>query len=410
MDINVLLDLESNLSFNFFWNEANCDKKSPGFGLIRDRAPGSKNIASIASVGFGLSALAIGAERGYIPRSCAYERALGTLNTILYNVDNVYGFYYHFLYMDNGKRALKSEVSIIDTAIAVNGAILCGEYFGGEIKEKAYKIYSRINWDWFVDKKRELFYMSYTPEKGFSGWWDFYAEQLMLYILASGSPTYRTNPDLLYKFFRNTVSCPGSEAPFINSWYGSIFTYQFSHAWFDFRNKKDLLGIDWWENSVNAIKANRQYCIDMGEYFKTFHSRSWGLTPCDGPWGYNGRYGTAPSGIINTEHVADGTVPPAGPAGSISFVPEESKEALLYMYSNHEKLWSKYGFKDAYNLDVDHKWYASNVIGIDKGISLLMIENYRTEFIWSHFMKNPYILQGMKLCGLTSDQRGKVTA
>ncbi len=402
----MLLELESRLSFDFFWLETNNVIGSPGYGLTRDRAPGHKDISSIASVGFGLSALVIGAERGYVPYDKAFERALATLNTLLYNTEHINGFFYHFLNINNGKRALNSEISVIDTAIAVNGAFVAGEYFGGKIREKAYRLYKRINWQWYTDPLRDQFYMGYTPEHGFSGWWDFYAEQIMLYVLGAGSPTYKVSGDMFYKFIRHTTRYKDGE-PFINSWHGSIFTYQFSHAWIDLRDKRDKWGIDWWANSVNAVKANKKYCIDMGKYFKTLHSNSWGLTPCDGPSGYKGRYGAAPCDTANKENYVDGTVPPAGILGSIVFSPQDALEAMEYLYENHPELWSVYGFKDAYNLDVSPAWYADDVIGIDKGISLLMIENYRTGLIWEYFMRNPFVQNGMKEIGLREEKSAR---
>jgi hypothetical protein len=397
--IHEILEKESRLCFDFFWNEANVDPQSPGYGMIRDRAPGAPGIASIASVGFGLTALTIGVERKWISRMEGYQRALGTLKTLYENAQQLNGFYYHFLRMDNGKRALESEVTIIDTAIVICGALSAGEYFGDEVLEIAWRIFERVNWGWYRDPLRNQFYMGYLPEEGFSGWWDFYAEQLMAYILGSASPTYHVKGDMFYDFMRHYRSY-GSYTPFIHSWFGSLFTHQFTHAWFNLKDKTDREGVDWWTNSILATLANRQYCIDNAKNFKTFGQHSWGLTACDGPWGYNGRYGASPSSLNNDEHIVDGTVPPAGAAGSIVFTPEESMDVISYLYRNYPDLWGRYGFKDAYNLDVPGAWFARDVIGINKGITLLMIENYRTGFVWEYFMRNYYVKKGMELVGL----------
>lgn len=399
-----ILELETSKSFDFFWHEATIDQNKPGYGLIRDRVPGDRGLASIASVGFGLTAVTIGAQRGYITEEAGYERALGTLNTLLNNTEHINGFFYHFVHMDSGKRYGISEVSNIDTTIAICGAISAGEYFGGEVRELADKIYKRVNWQWFVDTKRNLFYMGYSPERGFEGHWDFYAEQLMMYFLAAASPTYPINPSMFYSFIRHKAAYKNGPS-FINSWIGSIFTYQFSHAWFDLRNTIDNEGVSWWENSVTASLSARQYCIDNPKRFKTFGENSWGLTACDGPYGYSGRYGAPPSGseemgCPDTEHRNDGTITPCGAAGSIVFTPEESIRALNYYYKSYPKLWGKYGFKDAYNLDVNPVWFGEDCIGIDKGITILMLENYRTGFVWKTFMKNEYVQQGMSLCGI----------
>jgi len=300
--------------------------------------------------------------------------------------------------MKTAKRARKSEVSIIDTAILLCGSIVAGEYFGGSVWETAQLLYERTAWNWYRDDRNNRFYMGYIPEQGFSGWWDFYAEQLMTYILGAGSPTYPVPGNMFYDFA--CYSTNDDKKGFVYSWFGSLFTHQFSHAWVDFRGKKDLRGVDWWENSVRASLENRAYCIRMSKTFKTLHEKSWGLTPCDGPFGYQGRYGSEPSALLNRMHIVDGTVPPAGAAGSIVFTPNESLEAMEYYYNNHPKLWGRYGFVDAYNVDVLPNWYASDVIGINKGITLLMIENFRTGLIWDLFMKNRWVKKGINAVGL----------
>nr|WP_144925877.1 glucoamylase family protein [Paenibacillus bovis] len=399
-ETEALLDEESRKSFDFFWNETTTKEGSPGYGLIRDRYPGAPGISSVASVGYGLSAYVIGVERGWVTHDEAYERTLGTLNTLLNTAEHVNGHFYHFLDMNTGKRAWNSEVSVIDTAIAINGAFVAAEYFGGEIKDKAEQLYKRVDWEWYRDKNRNMFYMGYHPESGFAGNWDFYAEQLMMYFLGSASPTHPTNTDMFYDFQRHLAGY-GGYPKFIHSWFGSIFTYQFSHAWFDLRHLEDKKGVDWYSNSIIASLTSRKYAIDQGKNFETLGPNSWGMTASDGPKGYNGLYGDAPSGFNNDAHFVDGTVPPAGAAGSIVFTPEETINALKNYKENHPELWGKYGFKDAYNLDVEPDWYATDVIGINKGITLLMIENFRTGLIWDLFMQNNYVQSGLKKVGLT---------
>lgn len=392
--IEEVIEYEMKGSFDFFWEQANTDPGSPGYGLIRDRYPGADGIASIASVGFGLTAYLIGVEKGYITYQQAYERVNGTLDTLL-NLDRVEGFYYHFPNIRTGKRAWNSEVSNIDTAILMMGVLSAGEYFGGEIAEKARHIYDGINWRWFVDENRDLFYMGYSPEKGFEGHWDFYAEQLMLYILAAGSDTSPIDRAVYEAFTRHYVKY-GDGQPFIHSWFNAIFTYQFSHAWVDFRDYVDGDGVNWFDNSVEASLAHYNYAVRMQNKFQTIGANAWGLTACDGPDGYDGRYGAPPSGYDNTVHRVDDTVPPAGAIGSMVFVPDLVKPAMLNYYSI-ERLKGRYGFKDAYNLSKN--WYASDVIGIDKGISLLMLANYQNDFVYSVMMKNEIIQKGLQRLG-----------
>lgn len=395
--LETVIEYEMKGAFDFFWEQANPDPASPGYGLIRDRYPGSPGISSIAAVGFALSAYPIGVEKGYVSYDQAYERANRTLETLL-GMERTEGFFYHFVEMQTGQRAWNSEVSSIDTAILMMGVLTAGEYFGGEVRAKAGQLYRDVNWNWFVDDSRQMFYMAYRPEKGFEGHWDFYAEQLMLYVLAAGSPTHPTDDRLYYGFIRHTAKY-GDGEPFIHSWFGSLFTYQFSHAWLDFRHTTDREGVNWFENSVRAARAHYHFAVRMDEKYQTLGPTAWGLSASDGPNGYNGLYGAPPSGYDNNAHKVDDTVPPYAAIASMLFLPEEAAQAMLHYYSI-EPLKGKYGFKDAYNLTKN--WYASDVIGIDKGISLLMLANFQDNLVYRITMKNEHLRRGLERLQITA--------
>lgn len=389
--LDILLDEEKSC-FKFFWETANIDKNSPGYGLIPDRMPSGPDVSSIASVGFGLTGICIGVERGWITREQGAERVKGTLNTLYNNVQQDHGFFYHFIDMKTGKRVWDCEVSIIDTALCLNGVIMAGEYFGGEIAELAEKIYLRVDWPWYTDKGSGKYYMGYSPETGFFGAWDMTAEQMMMYFLGAGSPTNPIDPMMFYMFLRPKKSY-GGLPEMTHSPAGSIFVYQYSHAWYDFRNTRDGLGVDWFRNSIIASLSSRQYAIDNAREYKTSEF-DWGFSACDGPNGYSGGYGSQPAyGNSN-----DGTVPPYGPAGSIVFTPEYSCKSIVHMYEKYPELWGEWGFKDAYNKTKDPMWVAKDVIGIDKGITMLMIENYLSGMVWEYMSKNKYVQSGMKRC------------
>lgn len=398
----TILKKELKGDYNFFMKEANTNPKSKGYGLIRDKNKLAPEVASIASVGYGLAALVIGTERKWISFSKAYNRANGTLNTFLNNMETTNGFFYHFIHMETAKREWDCEVSIIDTAIFICGAMLAGEYFKGEVKEKAEQLYKNINWNWYRDETVNQFYMGYSPEQGFSGHWDMYAEQLMLYVLGVASPTFPIESSM-YDDFKKPVTDYEEIKNMVYTYCGTLFTYQYSHAWIDFRNRKDNKGINWFENSIKATLANRKYCIEKSQKYKTFGENSWGLTACVGPRGYSGEFGAMPA-MSNLEG-NDGTISPSGAAGSIVFTPELSTQALEYYYNYFPKLWGKYGFKDAYNLEGERPWYAEECIGIDKGISMIMIENYLTGLIWKYFMKNQYIQKGLEKLNITQKKK-----
>lgn len=386
---------EAEKSFRYLWDLAQTDEASGAYGLVRDRYPGNPNMASTAATGFALAAIPYGIEKGWITEEEGRERAEKTLDTIL-SLENYSGFLYHFIDMKTGKHSSGSEVSVIDTGILLSGAIVAGEYFGGAVQKKAQKFYNNIDWNFYLDPERQMFYMGYSPEKGFSGHWDVYAEQLMLYVLSAGASKNSLDKTPYYTFKRLGGIYGGQT--FVHSWFGSIFTYQFSHAFIDFRGKVDEKGMDWYNNSVKATLAARQFCIDNQDKFTTYGENSWGLTACDTPTGYDGLLGAPPSGTDNSAHKSNGTIAAAGAIGSMPFTPDESI-AALENYRSYPEFVGEYGLKDSYNLD--QNWFAPDYIGIDKGISVLMIANYESELIWDLFMQNKNVIKGMERLGFT---------
>ncbi|MCD4826481.1 MAG: hypothetical protein K8Q99_01715 [Acholeplasmataceae bacterium] len=400
---------EAELAFNFFWEQTNHQEGSPGYGLSRDRYPGNATIASVASVGFSLASIPAGVENGWITEAEGQERAQKTLENLL-TLERTNGFYYHFLNMSTGLRAWNSEVSIIDTGLMIAGALVVAEYFGGTVKDLANTIYDGVDWTWYVNDSNNMFYMGYKPEDGFGGAWDHISEQMILYVLAAGSDTYPTD-DSLYKTVKSRVkvnyygtyeSTTTGEivGPYYYTHDGSLFQHQFSHAFIDFRDIIDYQGTDWFTNATMATRANYLYTQDYADRYVTYSETSWGISASDGPNEYRA-YGaqTAKSNSHN------GTIAPYAAVASVNYLEYESLMAVQNFYDD-SRLIGEYGLKDAYNLGpVDSfynptiaaitPWYDSDYLGIDKGISLLMIENYRSELIWTYFMQNENVRQGL---------------
>ncbi len=404
--VNVL-ELEAKACFDFFWSEENTNIKegSMGYGLVVDRT-NRKDRSSIASVGFALSAYVIGVERGWITYEEGLKRVVGTLKTIHDNVPHYKGFMSHFVHMENGERYQKSEYSTIDTAILLNGVITVDAYFTDEVLHKyAEQLINRVDWNHFVFKHhgKTTFRMAYNPDsngafangkRGFIHYWNMPAEQLMMYFLAVSDVSDNTAMDLYNGF--NRYAGGYKDYQFIYTPGGALFCYQFSHAWFDFSQYVDCHGFDWFKNTRNATLANRLYCIDHMDEFKTFNENSWGLTACDHPTGY-AAFGPEPLGWDHKfkKKNTNGTVAPNAPCGSLPFAPEECIAAINYMYENHPLLWGKYGFKDSYNLE-NGPWYCDNYLGLDKGISLLGIDNYLYGTTWKYYMRHPLIQKAIK--------------
>lgn len=360
-------------------------------GLALDRKgiqAGPNNVVSTAACGFYLSALTIGAERGWISWTEAYNRALATLRTFDSGTPKVHGFFYHYLNPD-GTRLTKpfvSEVSTMDTAILVAGALQAGEYFSSEAKTIADRIYRRVEWSWAFDSSRKLMKMAWSPENGFQGSYDIYSESLVLYLLAIGAPGYAIPADSFYGFARPKGKYKGAD--FIFTWGGEIFIYQFTNAWFDFSGKRDSLGVNWWENGIEGVKANQKFAIDNASL--GYSQYLWGITACDGPGGYK-PYGAKPS----YSNIHDGTIGMSGVGGSIALAPSIALPSLKQIYALYgDKVWTTCGFADSYN--PKQGWVASDYIGIDQGIILVMLENYKSRLVWRTFMQNEHVKRALE--------------
>ena len=381
------LEMVQRKSFDYFLNEHH-----PETGLVKDKAsnfwPDNSTRASIAATGFGLSAMVVGAERGWIPQREAKRYCAKTLGFFLNQMESHHGFFFHFVHWETGKRQHHTELSSIDTALFLAGALTAGEYFKGtEVEELANRIYERVDFPWMTNGHPTLS-MGWFPDGGFlKPRWENYNESLILYILAIGSPTHPLPPTSWRRIAKRT----GIYGRHVLIYSPSLFTHQYPHIWLDLRNKNDGTA-DYFENSKTATLVNREFALDQRGRFKTYSENIWGLTASLSPQGYKA-YGAEPGGAIH-----DGTVAPTAAGSSIVFTPELSIPALKAMYENYGKrIWGKYGFSDAFNLDRD--WYATEVLAIDQGPLLLMIENYRSELLWKFFMRHPAVKRGMELAG-----------
>jgi len=387
-DEDQLLEELERACFRFFWDEVN-----PTIGLVKDRSqaggPDSRNVASIAATGFGLTALCIADHRSWENSKRIRERVVNTLRFVESRVPQAHGFFCHFLNLQNGERVLQSEVSSIDTAIFICGVLTCRAYFGdSEIHSLANRIFERIDWNWLLRGEKTLS-MGWTPERGFiRSRWDSYSELMMVYLLGLGSSSTGMRKESWDAWTRpyfefNGIRYIGSHAP--------LFVHQYSHAWFDFRGKRDKYA-DYFFNSVVATKVHKLWCLELAREFPDYSEDLWGITASDSARGYAVWGGPPAMGRI------DGSIVPCASGGSLPFLPEESVRVLKNIREKYEsRAWRKYGFVDAFNPLTN--WYSPDVIGIDVGITLLMAENARTGFVWEQFMKNDIAKNGMARAG-----------
>jgi hypothetical protein len=392
-------DLEHR-SFVYFWEQAD-----HGTGLVLDRARvdggrakgPSRDIASTAATGFGLTAICIGAEHGWVTKREAADRVRATLRFFANTASQEHGWFYHWMDVSTGERKWDSETSSIDTAFLLGGILTAAQYFSDdpEIPKLASEIYNRVDFQWMLNGDPLLLSHGWVRGKGFLKYrWDTYSELGLLYVLAIGSPTHPIPADSWYAWQRPLYQYGSYE--FISG--GPLFTHQYSHAWIDFRNRRDRGFLDFFLNSVNATRANRQYSLNFG-LPSTFGPDIWGITASDGPKGYR-IYGE-----IKTFDPADGTVAPAAPAGSLMFTPDISIPALKAINEHFgDRVFGRYGFVDGYNPTLG--WFDTDVVGIDVGITLLSAENLLTGNVWRWFMANEPASHAMELIGF-SEPPGK---
>ncbi|MDM7554760.1 glucoamylase family protein [Xanthomonas fragariae] len=423
-------------TFQFFWDTANELN-----GLSPDRFP-SRPFASIASVGFALTAYPIGIENGWVSRNQGIDR---TLTTLRFFRDarmgpqrtgraGYKGFYYHFLDMQQGNRYDSwVELSSVDTAMLMMGVLFTQSYYDGEdprekeIRQIADMLYKRVDWRW-LQQRAPLISMGWFPESGFIDHdWMGYNEAMMLYILALGSPTHGVDPDAWTSWSRTYNNDWGVYQGQEYLSFGPLFGHQYSHVWIDFRDIQDHYmrehGIDYFLNSRRATLAQRDYAIDNPMKWKDYGENVWGLTAGDGPQNtsqdYRGEqrqfrhYSSRGAGL--RENFDDGTIVPSAAISSIVFAPEVVIPATEEMHKRYgDFLYSSYGFLDSFNpsfnYDIplktgrmvpDRGWVASDYIAIDQGPILAMISNYQNEFVWNVMKKNAYIRSGLERAGFT---------
>jgi len=388
-DDQFLDDLERS-SFLFFWEQAN-----PQTGLVKDRCnvrgDDTGVVASIASTGFGLTAICIAEKRGFISHQDARLRVIATLVFLWRKLPTHRGFFFHFANINTGERIWDSEVSSVDTAILLCGILTCRQHFQDrDIIELAHAIFDRVDWTW-LSEDTTLLPHGWTPEMGFlPSKWDYYSELMMIYLLGMGSSSHPLRPEAWLAWKRITFEYDGLR--YIGS-FAPLFVHQYSQAWFDFRGKRDKYA-DYFQNSATATEVHRRFCVELGRSFPDYSDDLWGITASDSDRGYVIWGGPPAMGPI------DGTVVPAAAGGSVPFLPEATMRVLKNIRSRYPEAWSRYGFVDAFN--PMKKWYDGDVVGIDTGITMLMAENARTGFVWETFMKNPEAQRGVANAGFKS--------
>jgi hypothetical protein len=397
-------------------------------GATPDRWP-TQTACSIAAVGFALTVYPIAVERQILSREEALDRALTTLRFFLKLQErenaklftSYKGFFYHFIDAHTGERYWHSELSTVDTALLLMGALFCQSYFDRpdraeqEVRAAADSLYHRTDWRWAMQDTAGVM-MSWSPEEGFNKTtWHGYNEALFLYVLSLASPSHPV-PESAYAYWLSTYRW-GRHCGEEYLQFTPLFGFQYAQCWIDFRGIHDAftrdMGVDYFEISRRATYANRNYAIKNPGDWKGYSDSLWGFTACDGPGdiaptaagrtfrGYSAR-GSSAAYVDD-----DGTIAPTAPGGSLPFAPEICIPALKAMRRTYGgKLFTQYGFRDAFNPtfitpQTPDGWFDKDYLGIDQGPIVIMVENLRNGFVWRMMKKNPYIVEGLRKAGFT---------
>ncbi|MGH9730707.1 MAG: glucoamylase family protein [Candidatus Acidiferrales bacterium] len=407
-------------TFAYFLHEAN-----PENGLIRDKTKKDWP-ASIAATGLALAAYPIGVNRRFITRAAAIKRTIATLR-FLYNsaqstdpgATGYRGFYYHFLDMRSGKRAWKCELSTVDTAFLLAGALTAAAFFNNttpeerEIRRLADSLYRRADWRWAQNRGLTVT-LGWKPETGFLKYrWRGYDEALLLYVLGLGSPTHPL-PRESYSAWASTYRWKTIYGhKFLYA--GPLFIHQLSHLWLDFRGIQDQpmrrKGIDYFENSRRATLVQQEYAIQNPQQFEHYSENCWGITASDGP----GRTVRRVKGVDRKffGYLArgvpfgpdDGTIAPWAVVASLPFAPEIVLPTIRHFDTLRLREKNPYGFKATFNPTYPHKgnrpygWVSPWHYGLNEGPIVIMIENYRTGFLWHLMQRCPHVVRGLRRAG-----------
>ncbi|MGV3485293.1 MAG: glucoamylase family protein [Planctomycetaceae bacterium] len=383
------------------------DAAHPKTLLVSDRASTDGSWfsphASSAACGFAMAAHCVAANAGWSSRGEAAERVRLMLRSLLEVAEHENGFVYHFFDAGTGRRGMQSEVSSIDTALMLTGAMTAATTFSDDprIVELSDLLYRRVDWQWMLGSN-DLLHMGWTPESGMLPYqWDRYSELIILVMMAIGAPSSPIPPRCWNAWRREPVLDFNGEG-FLS--YPPLFVHQYPFAFFDFRDYTSSHDRNFFRNAVHAHRAQIAFMSELGrrepERFGHYGENLWGLTSSDSADGYRDWGGPYETGRFEPDRGIDGTIVPSAAAGGLAIVPAEAMHTLRYQLQAYgDRIYGRYGFVNAYN--PVSNWVGPDVIGIDTGISLLMAENLRTGGVWDAFMQHPAAKRAMAMTGFT---------
>lgn len=400
-----LLDLVQKQTFRYFW-----DFGHPVSGMARERSNVAyeygNEVVTTGATGFGVMAMIVASERKFITREQAAARTKKIVD-FLYKADMFHGAFPHWMNGETGKVIRFSPkddgADIVETSFLFQGLLTARQYYTADnavesdIRNKILWMWEGIEWNWFTQQQNVL-YWHWSPNNGWSmnhqlkGW----NEALITYVLAAASPKFAIDKKVYDEgwansnTFFNGKQYSGITLPLGPDYGGPLFFTHYSFLGLDPRGLKDRYA-DYFEQNKNHTLINRAYCVENPKHYKGYGENSWGLTASDSWQGYAAHSPTEDLGVIS----------PTAALSAFPYTPEYSMKALKHFYFDlGDKIWSEYGFVDAFS--EEHNWYATSHLGIDQGPIICMIENYRSGLLWKLFMSSPDVKKGLDKLGFES--------
>lgn len=401
-----LLNLVQQQTFRYFWEFGH-----PVSGLARERSNVAfdygDEVVTTGGTGFGVMAIIVAAERKWITREAAVDRLLKMIN-FLRKADHYHGIFPHWLNGATGKTIPFSRKDdggdIVESSFLFQGLLTARQYFNQnneketELRNKITWTWNEAEWNWYTQGGRDILYWHWSPNNGWAmnheirGW----NECLITYVMAASSPRFSIEPQVYHRgwannnYFLNGKEYYGIKLQLGMEYGGPLFFTHYSFLGIDPHGLKDQYA-DYWEQNKNHTLINREHCVRNPGGFKGYGADCWGLTACDT---YNGYNAYAPNND-------SGTIAPTAALSAFPYTPEYSMQALKHFYFKlGNRIWSKYGFTDAFN--ESKNWYAQSHLAIDQGPIIVMIENHRSGLLWKLFMEIPEVQNGLKKLGFES--------
>lgn len=396
---DALIEAVQRQTFRYFWEGADA---ASGLALDRrtvGREPDGK--VAIGGSGFGIMAMIVAVERGWITREAGLERLRQMLDA-LYRATSYHGAFPHFIDGTSGATIRMNRkddaADLVETSFLIMGLLCARQYFDEDtkavrlIRSDIDALWHDVEWNWFTQGGRNVLYWHWSPNNDWAmdheirGW----NECLITYLLAVASPRHAINPKVYHRGFAagngfiNRKSYYGIELPLGMPCGGPLFFTHYSFCGLDPRGLTDRYG-DYWDLNCRHVQINRAHCIANPKGYKGYGEACWGLTASDDPKGY----------LAHAPDVDNGTITPTAALASLPYAPAEVMQVLRHFLGVHgDRIWKEYGFVDAFCEQKD--WVAKTFLAIDQGPIVVMMENHRTGLLWKLFMSVPEIRDGLR--------------